>query len=140
MSRTPEQRLWDRLRKIAAGRLYTERIENVVGTGRPDLDTLVGGSFVPIELKQIERWPVRASTKVLGKKGVSRDQRNWHLSWRMWGGRSLIVVGVEHEVFTFNGASADHINDYNTEQFRAAAMLVGAEALIDMLVKLGERR
>lgn len=140
MSRRPEQRLWDRLRKVAAGKLYTERIENVVGVGRPDVDTLVSGSFMPIELKQIAAWPARPTTKVLGNKGLSQVQKNWHLTWRRWGGSSLIVVGVGDEVFAFNGATADHVNEYNTREFRAAAMIVGLEPIVDMLVKLGERQ
>jgi len=140
VSRRPEQRLWDRLRKVAVGRLHTERIENLVGAGRPDLDTLVGGSFMPIELKQIDGWPARPATRVLGDRGLSRVQKNWHLNWRNWGGQSLIVVGVADEVFTFNGATADHVNEYNTAQFRAAAMCIGAEPLVDMLIQLGERR
>lgn len=140
MSRRPEQRLWDRLRKVAAGKLHTERIENIVGVGRPDVDTLVAGSFVPIELKQIERWPARANTRVLGDKGLSQVQKNWHLIWRRWGGTSLIVVGVEDEVFAFSGATADHVNEYNTAQFRSAAMVIGLEEIVDLLVKLGEKR
>lgn len=140
MSRRPEQRLWDRLRKVAAGKLHTERIENIVGVGRPDVDTLVAGSFVPIELKQIERWPARANTRVLGDKGLSQVQKNWHLIWRRWGGMSLIVVGVEDEVFAFSGATADHVNEYNTAQFRSAAMVIGLEEIVDLLVKLGEKR
>ena len=140
MSRRPEQRLWDRLRKVAAGKLYTERIENVVGVGRPDVDTLVSGNFMPIELKQIAAWPARPTTRVLGNKGLSQVQKNWHLTWRRWGGSSLIVVGVGDEVFAFNGATADHVNEYNTREFRAAAMIVGLEPIVDMLVKLGERQ
>lgn len=137
MSRRPEQRLWDRLRKAAANRIHTERIENIVGVGRPDVDTLVAGSFVPIELKQVDRWPARPTTKVLGAKGLTQVQKNWHLAWRQWGGTSLIVVGVEDEAFAFAGATADHVNEYNTHQFRAAAMVVGVENVVDMLVALG---
>jgi hypothetical protein len=137
VSRRPEQRLWDRLRKAAANRLYTERIENLVSVGRPDVDTLVGGSFMPIELKQIDKWPVRASTKVMGQRGLSQVQMNWHLNWRNWGGRSLIIVGVDDEVFAFNGATADHINNYTTAEFRSAAMIVGLNNIVDMLVRLG---
>lgn len=139
MSRRPEQRLWDRLRKVAAGRLHTERIENLVGVGRPDVDTLVGGSFMPIELKQVAAWPVRANTRVLGDKGLSQVQKNWHLNWRRWGGQSLIVVGVADEVFTFSGATADHVNEYNTAQFRVAAMCIGLDPLVDMLVALARK-
>lgn len=140
MSRRPEQRLWDRLRKTAAGRLYTERIENLVGVGRPDVDTLVAGNFVPIELKQVAGWPARASTKVLGRNGLSQVQKNWHLAWRSWGGTSLIVVGVADEVFAFNGATADYVNEYNTAEFRAAAMIIGLDNIVEMLVRLGERK
>lgn len=140
MSRRPEQRLWDRLRKAAAHRIHTERIENVVGVGRPDVDTLVRGSFVPIELKQIDAWPARPSTKVLGKKGLSQVQKNWHLAWRRWGGQSLIVVGVGEEVFAFSGATADHINDYTSTELRSAAMVVGIDCIVDTLVALGEKR
>ena len=82
MSRRPEQRLWDRLRKAAAGRVYTERIENLVGVGRPDVDTLVKGSFIPIELKYVAQWPARTTSKVLGKDGLSQAQKNWHLNWK----------------------------------------------------------
>lgn len=140
MSRRPEQRLWDRLRKVAANRLYTERIENLVGVGRPDVDTLVAGNFMPIELKQIAAWPARPSTKVLGNKGLSQVQKNWHLNWRRWGGSSLIVVGVGDEAFAFSGATADHVNEYNTPQFRAAAMCIGLDNIVDMLVALGEKK
>jgi hypothetical protein len=132
--------LWDRLRKAAAGRVYTERIENLVGVGRPDVDTLVKGSFIPIELKYVAQWPTRTTSKVLGKDGLSQAQKNWHLNWRNWGGISLIVVGVGDEVFVFSGATADHVNEYNTAEFRSAAMLIGLNNIVDMLVNLGERK
>lgn len=137
MSRRPEQRLWDRLRKAAANRIHTERIENIVGVGRPDVDTLVKGNFVPIELKYIEAWPAKSSTKVLGREGLSQAQKNWHLNWCNWGGKSLIVVGVGDEVFAFSGATADYVNEYNTPQFRSAAMIIGLDNIVDLLVGLG---
>lgn len=133
MTRKPEQRLWDRLRKAAANRIHTERIENIVGVGRPDVDTLCAGSFVPVELKQVDGWPKRAATRVLGDKGLSQDQKNWHLTWRRWGGDSLIVVGVGQDVYAFGGAMADYVNGYNTDQFRAAALLTGMEQIIEFL-------
>ena len=139
MSRHPEQRLWDRLRKIAAGRLHTERIENLVGVGRPDVDTLVEGSFVPIELKQIEGWPVRSGTKVLGNNGLSQVQKNWHLNWRNWGGTSIVVVGVGEEVFAFSGERADEVNDYNTAEFKNAALCAGLTAVVDVIVSYGKK-
>ena len=133
MSRFKEQRLWDRIRKAANGRIHTERIENVVGVGRPDVDTLCAGSFVPVELKAIDGWPKRASTRVLGDEGLSQEQKNWHLTWQRWGGSSLIVVAVGTEVYGFGGVMADYVNGYNAAQFRAAALLTGIEELIEFL-------
>lgn len=137
--RKPEQRLWDRLRKAAEGRVHTERIENLVGVGRPDVDTLVAGNFVPIELKYVAAWPIRESTRVLGDKGLTQVQKNWHLNWRNWGGHSMIVVGVADEVFAFNGATADNVNEYTTSQFRNAAMIVGLNGIIDVLEGMAKR-
>lgn len=138
MSRKPEQRLWDRLRKAAAGSVHTERIENLVGVGRPDVDTLVAGSFVPVELKQVDGWPARSSTRVLGASGLSKEQKNWHLNWRNWGGTSLIVVGVGEEVYAFSGERADEVNDYNTVQFKNAAVCSGLHAIVAMLVSMSQ--
>lgn len=138
MSRKPEQRLWDRLRKAAAGSVHTERIENLVGVGRPDVDTLVAGSFVPVELKQVDGWPARSSTKVLGRDGLSKEQKNWHLNWRNWGGTSLIVVGVGEEVFAFSGERADEVNDYNTMQFQNAAICSGLHRVVALLVDMSK--
>lgn len=140
MSRRPEQRLWDRLRKAAAGKLHTERIENLVGVGRPDVDTLVEGSFVPIELKQVAAWPARGSTKVLGREGLSQVQKNWHLNWKNWGGMSMIVVGVGEEVFAFSGERADALNDYNTNEFKNASICSGVQAVVGLLVSMAERK
>lgn len=134
--RQPEQRLWDRLRKAAQGKIHTERIENVVGVGRPDVDTLVAGSFVPVELKQVAGWPTRHGTKVLGRSGLSQVQKNWHLTWRQWGGTSLIVVGVGDEVFAFSGERADEVNDYNTLQFQNTAICSNITAVVGLLISL----
>jgi len=140
VSRLPEQRLWDRLRKVARGKIHTERIENIVGVGRPDVDTLVAGSFVPIELKQIDGWPKRRNTRVLGDKGLSQAQRNWHVVWRNWGGTSLIVVGVGEEVFAFSGERVDDINQYTAADFVNASLCSGLKDVVDLLISLGEKR
>jgi len=137
--RLPEQKLWDSLRKAMKGRVYSERVENLVGVGRPDVDTLFNGNFVPVELKKVPKWPARAKTRVLGAKGLSQDQKNWHLEWRRWGGRSLIVVGVASEVFAFSGDSADYINDWNKEEFRNAAWAVGFHGVVDFIIAMSDR-
>lgn len=131
--RFPEQQLWDRLRKHAAGRVHMERVENLVGAGRPDVDTLHAGNFVPLELKRVKEWPRRVSTPVLGREGLNQAQKNWHLTWRQWGGAALIVVGVADEVYAFPGALADELNELNREQFCSKAILNGMDAIIEFL-------
>jgi hypothetical protein len=61
------------------------------------------------------------------------------LNWRRWGGTSLIVVGVEDEVFCFNGTTADYVNGYNTAQFRASAMSIGVAAIVELLEGLSRK-
>lgn len=123
MSRLPEQKVWDAMRNSIGHAVRLERIENRVGSGRPDVDTLYAGRCVPVELKAVPAgWPARDSTPVLPKgKGVRLAQRNWHLDWRRWGGRSLIVVGVfegyERQVFVFEGRIADNINEMTRNDF-----------------------
>lgn len=114
-----------------------ERIENLVGVGRPDVDTLVNGSFLPMELKAVKGWPVRETTKVLGRAGLRLEQRNWHLDWSRWGGKSLIVVGIGREVFAFVGGHADAVNDFTREDFDLHACAIGIEELIQHMLREG---
>jgi hypothetical protein len=136
--RHPEQRLWDAMRAKLTGHAYYERVENAVGAGRPDVDVLVGGIYTPVELKATTAWPKTARGAVLGNsQGLNLAQRNWHRTWRRWGGRSLIVVGVgegrDREVFTILGTFGDHLNKFNSEQLRAMAAGQGWAGLFEIL-------
>ena len=140
MSRKPEQKLWDRMRKALGKQVRLERVENAVGTGRPDVDALVNGLFTPIELKMVEVPPVRPTTPVLGEKaGLRLDQRNWHLDWRRWGGRSMIIVGVEARIYAFGGWCADEINGWNIEQFERNALANTWDGVARLLSTGGNR-
>lgn len=110
MSRKPEQALWDRLRRARPPWLYLERIENMVGEGRPDVDALWRGLFTPIELKARLTLPARAGTWVFGDNGLSVEQRNWHLTWNNHGGRSLIIAQAGPHLVAWDGREADHFN------------------------------
>lgn len=139
MSRLPEQKVWDAMRNAIGHSVRLERIENRVGTGRPDVDALYAGRFTPIELKAVPAgWPVRESTPVLpAGKGMRVAQLNWHLDWRRWGGRSLIVVGVNkgraREVFVFDGAIADDLNALPQQGFFVRSAAVGWDGLKKLL-------
>lgn len=116
--RKTEQRLWDRMRRAIGRDVRLERIENVVGVGTPDvLACCYITSFV--ELKAVDAPPVRETTRVLGDKGLSRDQRNWHIDWRQWGGTSYVLIGVGREIFMIEGGFADVINEMTMQQLAA---------------------
>lgn len=118
--RKPEQRLWDRLRQGLNGQCYLERVENVVNPGRPDVDAMVNGITIPLELKSIEAWPQRKSTPVLGKKnGLNKNQLNWWLRWRWFGGRGFIVVSVHDESFAISSDLSDQINSFTRAHFES---------------------
>lgn len=133
--RKTEQRLWDRMRRALNGKARLERVENVVHVGTPDLLALVNGITTPIELKAVEDYPARATTRVLGDKGLSNDQRNWHKDWQKWGGRSLIAVGVgSRDLFIIPGKRADDVNEMTAMQLAEASV---ARDAVELLIVLG---
>ncbi len=115
--RTTEQRLWDRFRSSLGSKIRLERVENIVTVGMPDVISLVEASVCWVELKAVEDYPARASTQVLGdKRGLSREQRNWHLDWARWGGVSFVLIGVgSRDLYLIHGALADQINAMNKQ-------------------------
>lgn len=131
----PEQLFWGRLRpKLIAADIYVERVENLVGSGKPDVDTLWRGAYMPCELKAIPGWPARARTPVLGaKKGLRQSQLNWFLNWRRHNGRALIVVDVARSVFTFDQDASEIINDLPRAEFERCAVGRGVDELITIL-------
>lgn len=132
--RKPEQRLWDRMRGALGNRLRLERIENIVNVGTPDVLSLASGTVVPVELKAVECYPAREATRVLGDKGLSRDQRNWHHSWRAHGGFSVILVGVgSYDLYAIPGWLADEVNDMSARQLSDAAMARTWDSLYELL-------
>jgi hypothetical protein len=110
--RRPEQRLWDRMRDALSHEVRLERVENVVTTGMPDVVACVNGKVSWIELKSVEEFPSRATTPVLGNKsGLRQEQKNWHMDWARWGGRSYVLIGVgSKQLFLMSGGLADFVN------------------------------
>lgn len=114
--RKQEQKLWDRMRHCLKDHIYLERIENVVGPGRPDVDTLWAGIVLPVELKALAVFPQRPTTPVLGGKGLNQNQLNWWLNWKRWGGSGFILVGAAGELFAVPAKFSDDINNFNLQQ------------------------
>ena len=137
--RKQEQRLWDRMRaKAVAPRVRLERIENLVNVGTPDVIALSHGQVTWIELKAVGAFPVKAATRVLGVKGLSVSQRNWHYGWYAEGGRSLILIGVgPTTIYAIPGFLADAVNDMPRGDLEKYAVAVDWDFLF---AYLGERR
>lgn len=114
--RKQEQRLWDRMRHCLKDKVYLERMENVVKPGRPDIDALWEGVCIPIELKSLQQYPQRATTAVLGGKGLNQNQLNWWLQWRRWGGRGLILIGIANDLLIVPAAYSDEVNTFTQSQ------------------------
>jgi hypothetical protein len=91
--------MWDALRpRLVDLSLDPVRVENMVERGTPDVNYTHGW----IELKYLEAWPARETTKVaLPKLEV------WQVAWlmRRWGAGSLawLMLRVEDQLLLFSG-------------------------------------
>lgn len=113
--RLPEQRFWDRTRARLQEEFRLERIENLAGVGTPDVlaTARTTGRTTLIELKAVVELPKRATSKVLGRAGLSQDQKNWHMDFVRAKGRAYILVGIgSHDQILIEGRWADHVNDW----------------------------
>lgn len=90
-----ESDVWHRLRDAGRKFGHFERIENMVGRGRPDVNYCVAGVEGNIELKQIARWPKRAET-VVEVDHFTPQQRIWIRTRLSAGGRVYILLEVVH--------------------------------------------
>lgn len=110
MSRFPEQRLWDRIRRNVARNVHIERLENSVGSGTPDTVVLYKSNVLFVEHKSAEP-PVKPTSRLQWRHELTVPQRNWHLTWTQNGGRSCIVIGVGLELYALPGRMVDEITN-----------------------------
>lgn len=109
--RKKEQRLWDRFRAKVTG-VGLNRVENVVQVGFPDVLSVGCGQVFAVELKAVEKYPARPKTPILGREGLSQDQKNWHLEWQRHGGLSLLLIGVgSSDIYVVPGELFDVANE-----------------------------
>lgn len=111
MTRKPEQKLWDTMKANKPRETFMERIENGVGSGMPDVYLRKPDWQTWIELKQCN-VPARISTRMLGAKGLSQDQINWHMQHASLGLYSYVLVRDDQGgLYLLRGELADRIND-----------------------------
>jgi len=131
--KTPEQNLWERIKNnmTAYPDIHMERNENIVGNGFPDTIAIVGGIVTFLELKQVPDFPAREKSIVIGNdKGLSQDQKNWHLNWTQYSGRVATLVGVDsYFYFLVSARYSDRINEFNRRDLAYYSMACGKQSL-----------
>lgn len=107
-----EKDLWATMREKVKRAGHFERIENMVGVGRPDVNYCVRSVEGNIELKQRERWPAKPET-IVELDHFTHKQRNWIRFRLNAGGRVYILLEVARprpEYMLFHGRWAiDHL-------------------------------
>lgn len=107
--RKPEQRLWDRTRRNISARVHVVRVENAVGEGTPDSIAIVRGCVTWMEHK-VGYWPQREGSRIRWSYKLQPGQCNWHKDWARQGGRTIILIGIERQLFVWPGMRVDEVN------------------------------
>ncbi len=103
-----ERALWWHLKsRLTTAPQFTSRID---APDIPDVVYCLDGDVGWIELKQIDRWPVRPSTPVRVRH-FTAGQRLWLRQWARGGGRCFVLLRVgetwqEYEYLLLDGAWA----------------------------------
>tara|TARA_R110002167_G_C12707228_1_gene655131 strand:- start:29978 stop:30355 length:378 start_codon:yes stop_codon:yes gene_type:complete len=97
------------------------RVENMLGKGTPDVNYTGGW----IELKQQDKWPVRASTKVKLNHDLSLEQRIWLSRRERKGGTAWVLLQIARDYMLFTGTVASEVIGECTQgELKAAAYRV----------------
>lgn len=104
-----ESALWKRMRGGIADYCFVQRLENLVGTGVPDvvLHDRKTGKEAWVELKYRPGYPKRGSTCVFsGDYGLRPDQKAWIYERALAGVNIWVVAQAEDNLFLVHGRFA----------------------------------
>lgn len=101
--------------------MMLERVENRVKPGTPDLYVSHPKIRGWVELKYLAGFPARPTTPVKLSEWTS-EQRAFASRAARFGTKCWLVVGVEQEVFVFDGARFE--DTIAAEEFRRAAQVL----------------
>jgi hypothetical protein len=87
-----EKGVWATLKRGVQGLGLFERVENLLADGMPDVNFVTNRVEGWIELKWVEKWPVKASSVV--KVGVKPGQRVWWKKRREMGSNVFVFVRI----------------------------------------------
>ena len=113
-----ERKLWERVRSRLAPFFYIQRIENMVGEGVPDVLLVCRktGAMVLVELKSVDKLPVRAKSKVFGSGGLNPQQVAWIYGRASVGCRIWVLAGADRGLmWLVPGGYAREFNDWGID-------------------------
>jgi hypothetical protein len=93
VSKMLESTFWALLKPHLPG--YSERIENLVSTGTPDVYNCTDGVSTWLELKSLAKLAHLDNLKL----GLHESQRIWHIRYRRHGGRVFILTRVDNDLY-----------------------------------------
>lgn len=133
--REKEQRLWDRMSRNAPSHLvFLQRVEDMLGAGIPDVFAKHkhGRYLIPIELKAVDDFPARATTRVFGDEGLAQSQKNWLMEFSRFKGHALILCSVGRDARVYHwaipGFFHDEFNNMTREELDVRALFHGRGA------------
>ena len=122
-----EKRLMVALRLAAKGRrVWVQRVENIVVDGTPDVLLIAPcGRHVWVELKVATR-PKRATTPVLGARGMRQEQINWHEKAALMCVETYILIrDDEAELYLIPGELAGSVNKMPLAELQCNSVIRG---------------
>jgi hypothetical protein len=90
-----------------------ERFENPIGLGTPDINLCYKGIEAWVEIKYLEKFPVKPTTSVKIPH-FSNDQRNWLKRRGECSGLAWLFVQTGTEYFLFDWKNAQYIGELVT--------------------------
>jgi len=132
-----ESAMWKKVRPVLlAARLDPVRVENPIHPGTPDVNLATG---VWIELKSVDRWPVREKTP-LRIDHYTPQQRVWlYRRWKYAPGSTFLLLEVSgaREWLLFDGnVAAKIVGRVTTSEHRTGARVVLTEQELSKLPKI----
>lgn len=108
-----------------------ERIENVAGSGNPDVNYCIEGCEGWIELKAPVE-PVRRTSKLFGQNHkLTQSQKNWMLEQHRSGGRCFIFVGTNRQwILLPSYPLAERLNDLSVLQVQKEALWIAQKGCV----------
>ena len=117
-----ESQFWGKIRGGMLGKWHATRIESATMAGIPDICATIPGRHLWIELKYLEAFPKKASTKVRIDHFTDK-QREWIMSRGQLAGNVWVIIGVGKEFFVFPYHDAYNITEWTADEWRERASL-----------------